>query len=206
MSTNEPTDTPLPGSWNADESDALATERKSRKAWWIGGAVVVVIVLVAVFAVLTNGGLKPERAWPEATGGRPTGLGEEKQTAGEVTPSADQGVYIWNSFDGWHLWAVNGEDLSGLTGTIKSSDDIVRATSSAPAAGTVSVDGKTITFDLSADAAVAGVDFEPGFSRKLTFDLQTKDGPVPVTLIRTGSGGASVDANPVVIDKPVVKG
>lgn len=209
MSTNDPTDptaAPLPESWKADETEALDGGKKHRKLWWIVGVLVVVVVAIAAFAVATNGGLKPERAWPDEASGRPTGLGEEKQTAGEVEPAADQGVYIWNSFDGWHLWVVNGPDLAGLTGTITSSDDFVRATSSAPAAGTVAIDGKELTFDLSADAAVAGVDFEPGFSRKLTFDLQTADGPVPVKLIKTGSGMASVDANPVVIDKPVVKG
>ncbi|HWJ97320.1 MAG TPA: hypothetical protein VNQ33_04115, partial [Acidimicrobiales bacterium] len=145
-----------------------------------------------------------ERAWPASVGGRPEGLGGEKETAGEVTPSADPGVYIWNSFDGWHLWVVGGEGIDGLTGTITSSDDVVGAVSSAPDAGTVSVEGKTITFDLAAGSAVAGVDFDPGFAKELTFTLKTAGGDVAPAQVFTGASREPVDAVPVVIDKAVV--
>lgn len=206
MSTNDPTDPPaIPESWKDDETEVLRVEQKSKKIWWVIGVVVVALIGGVAYAVISNGGVSPQRAWPEATGGRPAGLGQEKDTAADVTPTAAPGAYIWQSFDGWHLWLVNGDGVRGAKGTITSSDTFNRATSSAPDAGTVSVDGKTITFDLSADAPVAGVDFDAGFSRKLTFTLDTPDGKVPVKLIRLGSGAKAVDANPVVIDKPVVR-
>ena len=205
MSDDElPSAPPLPGSWADDENEAVRQSGKHRRLWWILAVVVVVAIGAAVAAVLANGGVAPQRAWPASVGGRPEGLGGEKDTAADVTPTAPAGVYIWQSFDGWHLWAVNGDGLDGVKGTIESSDKIVQATSSAPDAGTVTVDGKTITFDLDGKAAVAGVDFDAGFSKKLTFDLEGPDGPIPATVVFTGSKAKPVDAVPVVIDKPVV--
>jgi len=201
--TQPPSDTGLPSSWNEEDADAIRSDAKSKKWWIIGGVVVVLIAVVASIAILNSGDSR-ERAWPKSVDGRPEGLGGEKETAADVTPSADPGVYIWNSFDGWHVWVVNGDGLDGLTGTIASNDDIVGAESSNPDAGTVSADGKTVTFDLAAGDALAGVDFDPGFAKKLTFTLETADGEVKATQVFTGSQSKAVDAVPVVIDKAVV--
>ena len=201
--TSSPSDAGLPSSWNEEDADAIRSDSKSRR-WWIIGAIVVVLLLIAG-GVALSGALEPEeRAWPESVDGRPAGLGGEKETAADVTPTADPGVYIWNSFDGWHLWVVNGDGLDGLKGTITSNEEFVNATSSAPDAGTASADGSKITFDLKAGSTVAGVDFDPGFADKLTFTLETADGKVAASQVFTGSDAEAVDAVPVVIDKAVV--
>jgi hypothetical protein len=204
MSDTPPPSTPeFPSSWDDEHRDA-ARGGGRRIVWWGLGAIVAVVLVILGVNLIFNRGADEERAWPEAVDGRPEGLGGEKETAAEVTPSAAPGVYIWNSFDGWHLWVVNGDGIEGLTGTIRSNVDLVGGESSAPDAGTVSVDGKIVTFDLDGEAAVAGVDFDPGFASQLTFELQTADGEVAPAQVFTGSGSAPVDAVPVVIDKPVV--
>ena len=202
--TPPPSDAGLPSSWDEEDRDAIRTEASSRRWWWIGAAVVVVLAVLGVIAFVNRSDGPVERAWPESVSGRPSGLGGEGDTAADVTPTADPGVYIWESFDGWHLWAVGGEGIDGLRGTITSSDPIVSATSSAPDAGPATVDGKEVTFDLSGDAPVAGVDFDPGFSQRLTFTLETADGEVAADQVFLGSDRAAVDAVPVVIDKAVV--
>jgi len=201
--TNPPSDAGLPSSWNEEDADAIRSDAKSRK-WWIIGAVAVVLLVVVGGLAVINLREPAERAWPDSVGGRPAGLGGEKETAADVTPTADPGVYIWNSFDGWHLWVVNGEGLDGLTGTIKSNDDINAATSSAPEAGTASADGRTITFDLDGGEALAGVDFDPGFSKQLTFTLETATGEVAASQVFTGGASTPASAVPVVIDKAEV--
>lgn len=201
--TQPPSDAGLPSSWNEEDADAIRTEAKSKKWWIIGGIAVVLLAIVGVLAVV-NLRDPEERAWPASVDGRPEGLGGEKETAAGVTPSADPGVYIWNSFDGWHLWVVNGAGLEGLSGTIKSSNDLVGAESSAPDAGTVSVDGKVINFDLDGDAAVAGVDFDPGFAKRLTFTFESGGGDVKAAQVFTGGASKAVDRVPVVIDKAPV--
>lgn len=204
MSDAQPPATPdFPASWNDEEEDAVRSGRRGIVWWILGGIVAVLLVILGINLIFNQGSDEP-RAWPEAVDGRPEGLGGEKETAAEVTPEAKPGVYLWNSFDGWHLWVVNGDGIEGLTGTISSNDDLVGAESSAPDAGTVSVSGKTVTFDLSGDAAVAGVDFDPGFASKLTFELETADGEVTAAQVFTGSGSEPVDSIPVIIDKPVV--
>jgi hypothetical protein len=204
MSTNStPSDAGLPSSWNEEDEDAIRSDAKSKK-WWIIGALVVLLLVVIAGLVIVKASDPKDRAWPESVGGRPQGLGGEKETAADVTPTAAPGVYIWNSFDGWHLWLVNGDGIDGLKGTIKSNTDFVGATSSAPDAGTATLDGKTITFDLKGASPLAGVDFDPGFGKKLTFTLETAGGEVQAAQVFTGSQSTPVEAVPVIIDKPVV--
>jgi len=48
------------------------------------------------------------------------------------------------------------------------------------------------------------VDFDPGFSKKLTITLETPDGEVQASQVFSGAGSKPVGAVPVVIDKAVV--
>jgi hypothetical protein len=200
--TTPPPASDLPASWQEEDDDAVRTDRSSRK-WWIVGAVVVVLLVVAAAIALSQLDAE-ERAWPSAYDGRPAGLGGEKESANEVTPTAEPGVYIWNGFDGWHVWVVNGDGLDGLSGTITSSDDLVSAASSVPKGGTVTVEGEKVTFDLKGGGAVTGVDFDPGFSKELKFDLSSAGGDISADQVFTGSKSAPARSVPVVIEKKVV--
>lgn len=202
MDDRDPQD--LPASW-ADENAEAAGGGRRRWPWLVGAAVAVVVVALALVALLSGGG-EEKRAWPDAVGGRPAGLGQRDQTAADVTPTADPGVYVWNDFDGWHLWVVNGDGVPSVSGTITSTDDISKAQLSQPGAGSVSVDGKTATFSLPDQPGLVGIDFEPGFfAKQLTITLQGPDGPVDASLVTTGSA-TPVTKLPLVIDKPVVDG
>ena len=191
----------LPSSWSEEEQPA----RRSIPVWaWIVvGALAVVAVAFTAITLLVDD--TEERAWPAEVGGRPDGLGTEGQTADEVTPTASPGVYIWNSFDGWHLWVVGGAGLGGVQGTVSSDDGIADAVLSAPGVGSVAVDDERATFELPGDAELAGVDFDPNFfTKELTIELQDPSGQdVPVDLVQLGPD-TPAEAVPVVIDKPVV--
>lgn len=203
---HDPTNDPTPASWAA-EQEAAGRSGGSRRALWVVLAVAAVVVIGGIIVVWSKAGSGPEeRAWPDAVSGRPEGLGDNGQTAAEVTPNAKAGVYLWSGFDGWHLWVVRGDGVQGVKGTIESSVDVGRATLSAPGQGKVSVDGHTITFDLTSDSELVGIDFEPGFySKKLTVDLEEADGPVAPATVTLGPKTAATSM-PVVIDKAVVKG
>ena len=191
----------LPSSWTEDE-------QPSRRSipWWawvvLGALAVVAVAFVAVTVLVED---EEERAWPAEVGGRPDGLGEEGQTAAEVAATAGPGVYIWNSFDGWHLWVVDGAGVGGVSGSIASDDGLDDAVLSAPGLGSVAVDDEAATFELPGDAALAGVDFAPNFfTKQLTIELVDPAGePVPVDVVQLGPD-TEAEAVPVVIDKPVV--
>ncbi|MFN8017193.1 MAG: hypothetical protein U0P45_03625 [Acidimicrobiales bacterium] len=203
-STPTPPDpAPLPSSWEVEDAEV---RDRPRRRWLVVVAVVLGIAVIGgIAAMVANRGGKEDRAWPDAVGGRPAGLGSEGDTAATITdPTAAPGVYLWNSFDGWHLWVVNGDGVAGVKGTIESTDDISKAEPSSKGSGTVQVDGKTATFDLSGDPTVAGIDFEPGFfSKQITVTLEGPDGPIPAKLVTLGRQGHP-KAVPVVIDKPLV--
>ena len=204
MTDTDPTRPDVPSSWRADDDETVrVAEKRGRKAWIVVLVVVVAAVAGVAYAVASGTFDGKERAWPAQISLRPDGLGGERDTAADVKPTAAPGVYIWSSFDGWHVWVVNGGDVAGVKGTITSSDRIKRATSSAPKAGTVTHHGKTVAFDLDGSAKVAGVDFEPGFSHHLVITLDGPDGPVAVKVVHLGHD-AMAKAVPVVIDKPVV--
>ena len=193
----------LPSSWDAEDAEFAA---RPKRRWPVVVAVLLVLVVAAAaITFVLNRGDEEKRAWPDAVGGRPAGLGEEGDTAAEVgDPTAAPGVYLWNSFDGWHLWVVNGGEVQGAKGTIESTVDIAKAEPSAKGSGSVEVDGKTATFELDGSSKVSGIDFEPGFfSKRITVTLEGPDGPIPATLVTLGRQGHP-DAVPVVIDKPLV--
>ena len=143
---------------------------------------------------------KPD--WPRAVAGRPEGLGVRGQVAADVTSTAEPGVYLWNDFDGWHLWIVSGPGVPPtITGTLTSNDDLAKAVPALEGSGTVTVDKKVATFDLPTDVPVTGIDFNPGFfGKRLVITLDGPDGPIPAELVRLGSE-AEAAPYPLVIDK-----
>jgi hypothetical protein len=201
--TTPPPASDLPSSWQAEDDDAIRADRSSRK-WWIIGGIVLVVLLVPIGLALSKLGDDEPREWPSTYEGRPEGLGGEKESADEVTPTAEPGVYIWNGFDGWHVWVVNGDGLDGLSGTITSNDDIVSAESSVADGGKVTLEGEEVTFDLEGGGAVTGIDFDPGFSKELKIDLLSASGDVSASQVFTGSKSAPASSVPVVIEKELV--
>lgn len=200
-----PTPEPMPSSWAADEQDTVRAAGKSRRTFVIAGIVVALILVAGVIALSQRSSGPEERAWPAAAGGRPAGLGKTGDTADQVTPTAKPGVYVWNDFDGWHLWVVNGDRVKGVRGTITSSDEISKADLSARGAGTVRTKGTTTTFDLKGEGPLAGIDFEPGFySKRIEITLADGNGPLAPSLVTLG-GSNPVKALPLVIDKAVVE-
>ena len=190
----------LPSSWANEDRPRRSIPRW---VWIVVGLVVCVVVAITAVNLLFNS--EEKREWPAEVSGRPSGLGEEHQSAADVTPDAAPGVYVWSGFDGWHLWVVDGADVGGVTGTITSDEGITEAVLSAPGAGSVAVDDDTISFQLPGDVALAGVDFSPEFfTKQLTIELTDAAGePLPVEVVHLGSDGTA-EAVPVGIDKPIV--
>ncbi|MFN8018655.1 MAG: hypothetical protein U0P45_11085 [Acidimicrobiales bacterium] len=127
--------------------------------------------------------------WPPTIGGRPAALGKRGQKATQVDASkAKPGAYLWNDYDGWHLWVVNGTGIGAVKGTLTSNDAVARAELAVPDAGTVSTKDKVVTFDLPASPQLTGIDFNPGFfAKNLVFTLEGPDGPLPEQVVFVGS-------------------
>lgn len=132
---------------------------------------------------------KAKAAWPATIGGRPAALGKRGQKATEVDPAkAAPGAYLWNDYDGWHLWVVNGAGIGPVSGTLTSNDAVARAELAVPDAGTVSTKDKVVTFELPDSPKLTGIDFNPGFfARNLVFTLEGPDGPLPEKVVFVGS-------------------
>lgn len=143
-----------------------------------------------------------KKVWPPELGGRPAGLGKTKQPAPDVTVEADPGAYLWNDFDGWHLWVVNGAGVPAISGSISSNDDLDKAVLAIDGAGSVTPNGKTATFELPTDVPLAGIDFNPGFySDDIVVTLNGPDGaPIDAALVKTGKKSTQAPF-PIVIRK-----
>lgn len=131
-----------------------------------------------------------KEAWPAAVGGRPAALGERGQLAPQVTvaPGTAPGIYIWNDFDGWHMWSVGGAELPEVSGTMQSSDAISQADLAVPGVGTVEKNDKVATFTIPAGVPLGGIDFNPGFfGKSMTFTLNGPDGPIDPALVHLGA-------------------
>lgn len=165
-----------PSSWAVENAEA-EQRRRPRRFLWIGLAVVVALVAAAAIATvaLNRAFDHDDLAWPASIGGRPAGLGQTNQKAPDVSSTAKPGAYVWNDFDGFHLWIVDGG--TALQGTLSSDEDFGETAVAVPGAGTVAVDGKKVTFDLPASDGIVGVDFNPGFyARTVTVTLTGADG------------------------------
>jgi hypothetical protein len=198
-------DANLPSSWSAENAEAAG--RKGGRTWlFLALGVVVALAAVLIVIVVKRGPVEPvERAWPKSVGGRPAGLGADNETADEAEVTAKPGVYLWSSFDGWHLWVVTGDGVGAVKGTIASDEGIDRARLSADGQGTVAIEGEAATFSLPADAPVSGIDFEPKFfTKKLTVTLTDAAGKrIDPSVVTLGSATPATKV-PIVIDKPVV--
>jgi hypothetical protein len=148
---------------------------------------------------------KPKKPdWPKISANRPPALGKRGQVAKDVKSTAKPGVYIWNDFDGWHMWIVGGAGMPAtISGTITSNDDIGRADPAIEGTGTSTVTGKIATFDMPTDKPITGVDFNPGFyANKLVFAINGPDGPLDAALVKLG-GGMKASSFPLVLEKSV---
>lgn len=135
------------------------------------------------------------RSWPPEVGGRPPGFGGRDDLAPPSTDAA-AGLYLWNDFDGWHLWLVRGPGVDQVAGSIASSAEVTKAEPAAPpeANGTIAIDGRSIAFDFTgATAPVVGIDFNPGFRvESLTVAATNAGVPLGADLLRLGRGAAPV--------------
>ncbi len=137
--------------------------------------------------------------WPTEVNGRPKAFGELGGTPEEAPGGAEPGVYLWNDFDGWHLWVVNGGDVSGVQGKIASNDAIAGAEVVPAGAGTADPVDVVIEYDLSSEPEIAGIDFNPGFyANSLVVTVDGPDGPLPANLVHLGQNLAPAE-NPAVI-------
>lgn len=184
----------------------------------IGGIVIVVVLALLLAVVLvsrddtdttaTDGGgasktTAPGAAttttpvkmiWPSEIGGRPAGLGARGDKAPAATDAAP-GVYLWNDFDGWHLWVVRGPGVDKVAGTITSSADILKIdpAATADANGLVTMEGKEVRFDFTAaTAAVVGVDFNPGYRvQSISANATNGGAPLEADRFHVGSQAAA---------------
>ncbi|MEZ5140749.1 MAG: hypothetical protein R2711_18850 [Acidimicrobiales bacterium] len=105
------------------------------------------IAAVAYVLVAKPFDVQRDLVWPADLGGRPAGLGEIDEIAAEVTPEVEPGAYLWNDFDGWHLWFAFGDGFDRATGTIRSDDDVSKLLLSPTSSGTASGDGGEVSFE-----------------------------------------------------------
>ena len=123
-----------------------------------------------------SGGTDAAPAWPTAVSGRPPALGRQGEPPPADAGDLEDGYYLWQDFNGWHLWLVGGSDADQVS--ITADSEVAKAD---PAGGDVSIDrsGNAFTFSRgSAGAEVVGVDFNPGYYAK-TF-VVTVDGDLPL--------------------------
>jgi len=98
--------------------------------------------------------------WTVAAIGRPTALGPDGTPPPTSPVDLEDGAYLWNDFNGWHLWLVG--DATGPV-TVTTDDRFAKVD---PVGGAPAVDAGDERFVLSrgsTDAPVVGVDFNPGF-------------------------------------------
>ncbi len=197
-----PAPTSMPSSWGADEAAAVDRAGRGRQLTILLASVVGLMLaglLVVVIAKPFDRDSKPQ-AWPLDVGGRPDGLGQTGELAEAVTPGVEPGAYLWNDFDGWHLWFVFDTRFHAVTGTITSNDDIGKADLTPQATGTASAKGKVLSFDLDTETNIAGIDFEPGFyADRIEIAIQAPDGTLTGEMVHKGKD-TTVVALPIVVE------
>jgi hypothetical protein len=171
--------TDLPESWGTDESGSSS----NRWLKWVGGAVVLALLVVGGVIAAQKISKKTEKAWPAVLSVRPGGLGQQGEKPAGTTTDLPPGAYLWNDFDGWHLWIVNGSGVGPVKGTLSSDKSFAKSGLATPRVGSINADGSTLDFSLPADAKVVGIDFAPDFyakrlELKLDVDIPVFEGNV----------------------------
>lgn len=173
-------------------------------AWVPPVAIVTAVVVLALGGLVLYMRSRTDEVtrWPRSSQFRPAGgLGGAGTPAEDVEADIEPGVYVFQDFQGWHLWVVNGEEIGPVRGVLSSDEDFVRADAAIDGAGTVELSGAEVTFDLPDDPSLVGVDFATGFfAQEVTFDLEGPDGPLDAEIVTVGRS-ASVDEMPFDIRK-----
>lgn len=197
--TDADADAAFPSSWKAEADEVSSGGGRTRLLVVLGSIAALLVIAGVIALVLRND--SEDRVWPAELSGRAEGLGRVNVAAPDVELAADPGVYLWQDFDGWHLWVVNGDGISGVSGTIQADSEVGRGTLAVAGAGALTVEDESFTFDLPAEPELVGIDFNPGFfTSELVIELQGPDGPIDPALVTLGRRG-STDAVPVVIEK-----
>ena len=205
--------------------DADAQREKAIRMAQIG-LVVFAIVVVALVLFSRSGDDEADEAKPDAKGqeagtedgkpaepiwpptnvrGRPPALGKVNQEAADVQvgAGAKPGVYVWNDYDGWHLWVVPGEGVGAIKGTIQGDGGFTKANPAIAGVGTATVgatNDKVLTFDLPPTPGLVGVDFNGYTKRSYVFTISNADGtPFDPKKLFVGSKAATAPA-PFVIN------
>ncbi|MEZ5181723.1 MAG: hypothetical protein R2702_07600 [Acidimicrobiales bacterium] len=200
MADDPPT---APSSWQHDElAEVERAERGRRLPLLLGGAAGLLVIAAIAYVLMAKPfDVQRDLVWPADLGGRPAGLGEIDEIAAEVTPEVEPGAYLWNDFDGWHLWFAFGDGFDRATGTIRSDDDVSKLLLSPTSSGTASGDGGEVSFELDDSAPLVGIDFEPGFyAKRVEVRIEGPDGPLPDDMVHRGQA-AKPAALPLVEEK-----
>lgn len=195
--------------WN-DESDAPLRPLPTLGAVRIAQIAVAILALIVIGVLISNRGddgpsgqsanTTPSDAsdttrqasanWSNDLFGRPPSLGARGDAASKVPPGARPGLYLWNDFDGWHLWLVNGDGIPPMTGSITSDDAIAKAELAVSGAGSAEASGNSASFALPTSPGLTGVDFNPGFyAKQIVISIDGPDGPIDAKLVKTGNRG-----------------
>jgi hypothetical protein len=102
--------------------------------------------------------------WPSVIQGRPKQFGSLNDPPPASAGDLGDGFYLWQDFDGWHLWMVGGGGADRVS--VVADDSFAKAD---PVGGNPDVAKATNGFTLArggAGATVVGVDFNPGYYAK----------------------------------------
>ncbi|MCB0995485.1 MAG: hypothetical protein KDB21_10365 [Acidimicrobiales bacterium] len=117
-------------------------------------------------------------SWPAIVKGRPGPLGLDGAAPPAELPELDPGYYLFNDFNGWHLWAVG--DVGDSSAEVVLDADFPRVDQ---VGGEPDLEVDRNSFRLArggADEPVVGVDFSSGFYGTTMVVTITGDAPLRV--------------------------
>ena len=119
-------------------------------------------------------------------GGHPA---DQRAGGGDIAVCAEQGVFIWTDFNGWHV----RNTLAAPVTVVVTADAILQKDASGKATG----DPKTeVTIDVAPGGYKTGADLDLGFSGNASFKVLQGTNPIPADQIKLGGKGQA-DQNPV---------
>ncbi len=181
------------------DSDSSTTGRLRSRHLWQGTIVVAVLAVSSVVFALNRPEGPPavdppvQRAneWPLELDGRPALFKGKRFAARDMTDPPGPGLYLWQDFQGWHLWVVRGAGIEGPTGVIASDVEFRRAdvNGDTGAGGSIQADGRTIRFDFTESTdTVVGIDFGPGIAATTIVIEAAQDGvPLDSRALKLGN-------------------